>query len=464
MRIAIRRGHNFQAIGAEGIVSEVKIAEDIKNSIIKYLKACSDVEVLDVSPSNCDTNTDLSYGVNTANEFNADFFCSIHLNSATPQANGCEVWGNSIYEKDYAERICDKLSSLGFYNRGFKQSSAYYEIKNTKMSCNIIEVFFCTSQTDVDLYNSIGVDKIGKTIAEGIVGYEIVIKEEPTITTPIIINNIQVYPVLSEYQEAEQYYIDNNADINNALYNKQIPSGHWHWEISGRSEGRNSIFDKVTEELNKPAVPKVDIYDLAIIGAIDNTHRDKAISYIKQNNSHTKLHCTVEELVDVYINEATKNNVNWLVPLAMSIKETGFWSFTGDARWYWNNYCGLGITGAKFINNTIIEKPFCNGVVQLRNTDGKDVGVFFEYPYLGIRGQIQHLMAYCCNEQPIDSIVDPRFTYVSRGVAPKVIDLGGKWAVPGFNRSKYSSLDEAISAKDSYGHNIIDIIEKIKNL
>ena len=51
MKIAIRRGHNHQAIGSVGLVNEVVENEKILTSAIKYLKALGH-DVLDVSPGN----------------------------------------------------------------------------------------------------------------------------------------------------------------------------------------------------------------------------------------------------------------------------------------------------------------------------------------------------------------------------------------------------------------------------
>ena len=81
VKIAIRRGHNKQAIGSVGLVSEVVENENILIPTIKYLRALGH-EVLDVSPSNMNQDADLVYGVKKANEWGADLFVSIHNNKA----------------------------------------------------------------------------------------------------------------------------------------------------------------------------------------------------------------------------------------------------------------------------------------------------------------------------------------------------------------------------------------------
>ena len=40
-------------------------------------------------------------------------------------------------------------------------------------------------------------------------------------------------------------------------------------------------------------------------------------------------------------------------------------------------------------------------------------------------------------------------------------DMGGKWAVPGYDTKKYGSLQEANAAKDSYGYQVVSILNEI---
>lgn len=68
MKIAIRRGHNRQATGSVGLVNEVIENENILAPTIKYLKQLGH-EVLDVSPGNMTSASDLAYGVKKANDW-----------------------------------------------------------------------------------------------------------------------------------------------------------------------------------------------------------------------------------------------------------------------------------------------------------------------------------------------------------------------------------------------------------
>ena len=183
MKIAVRAGHNFKAIGAVGLIDETTENRKVRDSVIKYLKQLGH-EVLDVTPGNMSTNEDLSYGVAKANAWGADLFISIHFNKAYNSYNGAigtETWVYSKTDKFndevYAQRIVNNISALGFKNRSVKENKELYELKNTKMPAVIVEVCFVEATEDVALYKKLGPDTIGKAIAEAIANKKIEKKE-----------------------------------------------------------------------------------------------------------------------------------------------------------------------------------------------------------------------------------------------------------------------------------------------
>ena len=60
--------------------------------------------------------------------------------------------------------------------------------------------------------------------------------------------------------------------------------------------------------------------------------------------------------------------------------------------------------------------------------------------------------------------VDPRYRLVTKGIAPNVEDLGGKWAVPGFDSNKYSSFQQAFANNATYGQKIMNVVDKIMQM
>ncbi|MDU7947777.1 MAG: N-acetylmuramoyl-L-alanine amidase [Clostridium sp.] len=184
MKIAVRGGHNFLATGCSGLIDETTEDRKVKDSVIKYLNQLGHT-VLDVTPGNMDTNSDLVYGVSRANNWGADLFISIHFNKAYNSYNGAigtETWvyseSDNYNDEEYAKRIVDSIGALGFKNRGVKTSIDLYELKHTTMPSVIVEVCFVEATEDVALYKKLGSDKIGQVIAEAIANKKIEVKVE----------------------------------------------------------------------------------------------------------------------------------------------------------------------------------------------------------------------------------------------------------------------------------------------
>ena len=183
MKIAIRGGHSLDVRGASGVVDEVTEDRKIYAKVRDYLKQLGH-DVLDVTPGNSGTSSiDLSVAVNKANAWGSDYFVSIHLN-ATPGGYGTEVLYKSDKGRQYAERIVNEIAALGFRNRGAKADTrSLYEFNHVVAPNNIVECFFCDSQSDVDLYNKVGIDALAKAIAKGITGQEVIeVQPAPAIS------------------------------------------------------------------------------------------------------------------------------------------------------------------------------------------------------------------------------------------------------------------------------------------
>ena len=118
MKIAVRGGHVPLVTGASALINELTEDRKVKNSVIKYLKQLNH-DVLDVTPPDNTTSSgaDLYYGVNKANNWDADLFVSIHFNKAYDsydKALGSEVCVYSNF--DIAQRVVNALGNLGLLN------------------------------------------------------------------------------------------------------------------------------------------------------------------------------------------------------------------------------------------------------------------------------------------------------------------------------------------------------------
>ena len=165
--------------------------------------------------------------------------------------------------------------------------------------------------------------------------------------------------------------------------------------------------------------------------------------YLLSKNPEPKFtrNITALEFCQIFIDECAKEYVRGDIAFAQACKETGNFKYGGDVSYNQNNFAGIGATG------------------------NKNPGNIFDSIEIGVLAQAQHLKAYATKDGLNETNVDPRrtnwFMKTKGGTSPNVETLGGSWAVPGYDTKKYSSLEEANKAEDSYGYQIITILNNI---
>ena len=113
---------------------------------------------------------------------------------------------------------------------------------------------------------------------------------------------------------------------------------------------------------------------------------------------------TLDAFCRIYLEECAAENVRVEVAFCQAMNETNYLRYTGRVpRWAYN-FAGIGATDST-----------------------QDYNVFSSVRE-GVRAQVQHLKAYASTEPLNQGCVDPRFHYVSRGCAPYLEDLSGRWA------------------------------------
>lgn len=187
----------------------------------------------------------------------------------------------------------------------------------------------------------------------------------------------------------------------------------------------------------QPEQPTVAVYDLKypITTKIVDYSKDieatevvKAIKYILANNSSFDI-----DIAKTFYKLAPKYGIDPTWAISQSILETGWFRYQGSAvKPEHHNYCGLGVTSTGItggIFNTIAD---------------------------GVTAQLQHLFAYGCKDAlpSNETLLDPRFKYVTRGIAPNWEQLAGRWAVPGYDKNTYSTPEAAMKAENTYGQKI----------
>ena len=171
-KVFIQAGHTLSGsgTGAIGYINESVENRRVVDSTVKWLKlGGATVYREDVDKSNDYLNAQ----TNVANKYKTDIAVQIHFNSSSsPNAHGTETYYKTNNGKVYSDRVNKKLSTL-FYNRGSKtHSKNLHWLRATKAPAILIETCFVSSKSDTDLYKA-NVDKIGKLIAEGILGCDI---------------------------------------------------------------------------------------------------------------------------------------------------------------------------------------------------------------------------------------------------------------------------------------------------
>lgn len=149
-----------------------------------------------------------------------------------------------------------------------------------------------------------------------------------------------------------------------------------------------------------------------------NTSEVQLLMFLKANSEEAIAQFS--DLPKLYREEAIAEGVNYDIAFAQMCLETDFLQFGNGITAKQNNFAGLGA--------------------------GQPTGQerSFPSPRVGVRAHVQHLKAYASHEPLVQEIVDPRFTFVKRGVAPSVHQLSGRW-----------------SADPNYGEKIMAILRRL---
>lgn len=133
-----------------------------------------------------------------------------------------------------------------------------------------------------------------------------------------------------------------------------------------------------------------------------NTSEVQLIMFLKANNENALAQ--FPDLPKLYRGEATTEGVNYDIAFSQMCVETGFLRFSGNITPSQNNFAGLGTVG-----------------------EGESAASF-PSARIGVRAHIQHLKAYASLEPLVQESVDPRFRFVTRGIAPLIDQLSGRWS------------------------------------
>ena len=195
-------------------------------------------------------------------------------------------------------------------------------------------------------------------------------------------------------------YRNRYTDLRKA-FGRNLKSYYIHYLNCGIKEGRNGA--------------SMTGYEGFIMSSAYSTYLDAADHFTKTVGpkgfpSAVYADRGASNIIDfckILYEEAQSEGVSPEVLYGQVMKETGYLKFGNLVQPNQCNFGGLGATGP--------------------GNPGYTFGSVRE----GLRAQVQHLKAYGSTEPLINPCIDARFKYVSRGCAPRTVDLNGKWAVPG---------------------------------
>lgn len=133
-----------------------------------------------------------------------------------------------------------------------------------------------------------------------------------------------------------------------------------------------------------------------------NTSEVQLMMFLKANNENALSQ--FPDLPKLYREEGSIEGVNYDIAFSQAMVETNFLRFGGELKPSQNNFGGLGTVG------------------------GDPEGATFPSARLGVRAHIQQLKAYASLEPLVQEVVSPRFRFVTRGIAPLIAQLSGRWS------------------------------------
>lgn len=169
MIIGIDMGHPLTGggTGAVGIRKETDCNREIGKKVISKLQTLGHTLVNCTTDYAKDQNQSLSDRVKLANAQYLDLLISIHLNCGGGHGSEVLTYGGKEFKE--AKDILNNICALGYRNRGIKDGSGLYVIRNTKAKSILIECCFIDSQEDMNRYNA---EDIANAIVKGITGQE----------------------------------------------------------------------------------------------------------------------------------------------------------------------------------------------------------------------------------------------------------------------------------------------------
>lgn len=186
MKIGLRGGHSCNCIGAVGLRDEYSQMQQLYK-YVRDILISNGHTIIDCNSNAHTDKEELSEGIQKANNNNVDLFISFHMNASDGNGHGTEAWiypGSS--SRGVAQRLVNNFATLGFQNRGVKETTGLYEVKHASAPAIIFETCFCDNERDIGIWSPTDWNTLAMLICNAI---------DTNITTEPLKNDGNVYIV-----------------------------------------------------------------------------------------------------------------------------------------------------------------------------------------------------------------------------------------------------------------------------
>lgn len=426
-RIFISAGHGGIEQGGRdlgsvvGNVTEAQEMIQLRDLVVPELRSRG-FEVLSVPD---DLSTTQTIGWINARIRSGDVALEIHADAfSNPDVRGASAFyiANNTERKNHSELLLLALVRRvpQLPNRGAKPDTAtglgrIAFCRDTRLPSILLEVGFISNPNDRYLIQNRRRD-IALGIADGLAAWSRAVSgtgpgNGETITYPPVNININ-----NKAYAERGILVNNNAYIPIDLVDRlgidltttpniqrvQYQGVVYVKAIELRQYNISVGWDNTTRTVILRSILQFCPGDMDRIMAPGYTSEVQLMMFLKANNENALTQ--FPDLPKLYREEAAIEGVNYDIAFSQMCVETSFLRFPSDLKPSQNNFGGLGDVG------------------------GEPEGATFPSARIGVRAHIQHLKAYASVEPLVQEVVDPRFRFITRGIAPLVEQLSGRWS------------------------------------
>lgn len=203
-QVNISSGHSINAQGMSDVINEVNEAIRVVNRVYDIIKA-NGKQCYKYHDTASSSSQNLANIVNFHNQYRDGIDVSIHFNAYSHTDNPMGVEVCYYNQSNLASEMSLGISKAGgLKNRGAKQRTGLYFLKNTKKPAILIEVCFGDSTKDCELYRA-NFEAICQAIAKTLIGGISNDTQSETNTENTVVTTPPVANTKSNVEKAKEY-------------------------------------------------------------------------------------------------------------------------------------------------------------------------------------------------------------------------------------------------------------------